>query len=120
MAKRRNPMPAAGPNRSGDVSTRLFGGTDYDIPRFGFASALVITVSFVAAYLVVPSIIPPAGLVGTIGSSLAGGVLVGGAFAGTRFVAKKGKGRWQLSILEFIAVSCLSSAFLFIMNAQGV
>ncbi len=120
MGKRRNPIPVCNPTQAKDASSRLFGETDYDIPRFGFASAFVITLAFIAAYLVVPAFIRPVGMVGVTSSSLVGAILVGAAFAGTRHAGRRARANWRASFLEFLAVGSLSFLFLFIMNAQGV
>ena len=38
-----------------DLARRWLGETDYDIPRFGFVSAAVVTASLVIAVFVVPA-----------------------------------------------------------------
>lgn len=108
------------PTQARDASSRLFGETDYDIPRFGFASAFVITISFVVASLLVPMAIRPVGVTGVVSCSLAGGALVGAAFAGTRRAGRRERADRRASFIEFLAVSALSFLFLFVMNAQGV
>lgn len=118
MAKRRGPIPENNPTQAPDVSSRLFGQTDYDIPRFGFISALVITVSFVASFLIVPNVITLPGVPGIVMASIVGGTLTGAAFAGTHYFRENKRGLCKAFGIEFSAVSVLASIFLFIMNAQ--
>ena len=67
-----------------DLARRWLGETDYDIPRFGFVSAAVVTASLVIAVFVVPSL--------PLATPVAQGLLVGFSVAVMEFFHENDRG----------------------------
>jgi len=75
-----------------DLARRWLGETDYDIPRFGFVSAAVVTASLVIAVFVVPALTAPLAPSLPLATPVAQGLLVGFSVAVMEFFHENDRG----------------------------
>lgn len=105
---------SGGPWETGDVSERLFGTTDYPIPRFGFLQSFGIFLLLIVAAVVVPEIMREViGGAWRIPSAVLGGMITGPAFSLFRSRGNAGRGI-RASMLSAAVISTLAALVLLI------
>ncbi len=105
---------SGGPWETGDVSERLFGTTDYPIPRFGFLQSFGIFLLLIVAAVVVPEIMREViGGAWRIPSAVLGGMITGSAFSLFRSRGNAGRGI-RASMLSAAVISTLAALVLLI------
>lgn len=105
---------SGGPWETGDVSERLFGTTDYPIPRFGFLQSFGIFLLLIVAAVVVPEIMREViGGAWRIPSAVLGGMITGSAFSLFRSRGNAGRGI-RASMLPAAVISTLAALVLLI------
>lgn len=105
---------SGGPWETGDVSERLFGTTDYPIPRFGFLQSFGIFLLLIVAAVVVPEIMREViGGAWRIPSAVLGGMITRSAFSLFRSRGNAGRGI-RASMLSAAVISTLAALVLLI------
>ena len=107
---------SGGARETGDVSERLFGTTDYPIPRFGFLQSFGVFLLLIVAAVVVPEVMREViGVAWRIPSAVLGGMITGFAFSLFRSRGNAGcslrAGVLSAAVISALAALVLLSAY---------